>query len=475
MYRKMLSMMLAMMLVLSIFAAMPASAAGETNAFYTTFEGDDYVVGEALTAELGWYPQNSERMIAEVVSMTGYDGKTTKAMKMRVTDAYGDGEAVLGAGASKTETAGSARIYASGITGGWPNYSERTLIIEYDAYVDENFINVGFARFGYMDIYSGKTIRFRDSGSTYSRWADLSDGWNRVKMVYHTNGTATTSVTLFVNDALISHKRTHTRAPFPGYIQFDGSKAYSKDDYVILDNIRLAYAPATTTATSAINGAEGISVDTNEITLNFSERILDTVTDVHDVIPADFTVSGGVEVEDVAVSADRKAVTLTLDRPLEYQTTYTVSIVGNAVLDIYSNAVTGSVSFTTENRPAYQPTKPVFKKEYLFTGGEGKELKTLESGYISCQYTLTNNTAEEKDALMFIVSWKNGMIDGFMFNPQKMAANGGSAKLYGGFNVTDAQNTKIEAYAWESFLSMNPLMPKFTIDAEGITGTGVIE
>ena len=61
---------------------------------------------------------------------------------------------------------------------------------------------------------------------------------------------------------------------------------------------------------------------------------------------------------------------------------------------------------------------------------------------------------------MFAVLWENDTIKSFLFTKNPALGSGQTAHFYGGFNVTDAANSKIETYIWDGITTMFPLSKK---------------
>lgn len=298
-------------------------------------------------------------------------------------------------------------------------------------------------------------------------FTNTGSGWVSLRFVIDAD---TDKTLIYVNDSLVTnygdknvYEYTYTADAFPNYLTLQNAKNVGL--YTYIDDVKFYYAPsaATKTATSPADEASEVSKGAKP-SVTYSCEILDAVINGDATVSSDCVEiiktedSSTVEVSSVELSLDGKTVTATPATELEYGTEYSVTF--KDLTDVYGRKVADvTYSFTTMEAPATSVTAPVFRKEAL-EETEGDVITALENGYISCEYSITNNsTTKTQNVLMIGVLWENDAIKSFLFVKKALGYNE-TADFYGGFNVTDAENSKIETYIWDGITTMVPLSQK---------------
>ncbi|MBR3934802.1 MAG: Ig-like domain-containing protein [Clostridia bacterium] len=456
MKKRFLSLLLSVVFVMGMLPVMSLTvSASATEYFADDFE--DYTVGtkwedSSAVVEIknndGVSKWNLPRGLrTEIVSVPGYDGKTTNAMKVQVSvanNSSGSYYRMSPVASAYTPTG----IYVVEFKV-FNNLENRSMYWRLDPFR----ANVGDSQYY---TFCGTTV------------ADAVSGWLSVRYVIDASKDETI---LYINDKLVSYKTiSQTSHAFPSYLTFEKNK--QADTQLYIDDFNWYYLPDTTAAasTSPADTEENVSKAATPA-VTFNNEILD------DVIGSDATLStenveivkkednSTVAVSSANLSADGKTVTATPASDLEYGKEYQVTF--KNLTDIYGREVASvSYSFTTLEQPQLSFSDVAFKKEALATDGEA--ITTLENGYISCEFSITNNHATKtQKAVLIAVLWENNAIKSFQFLKANLGYNE-TANFYGGFNVTDAENSKIETYIWDDIKTMVPLCEKTEFTKTGI-------
>jgi len=481
MFRKMLSTIIAALVIFSAFAVMPAMAAiDEVGTEYFRDDFENYVVGTkydksaALTDKDGvrkW--SNGKGVGSEIVSVKGYDGEDTQAVKVYLLDN------------STGSSDGARRFNANPVD--YTNNTPTTgiAVAELSVYMPEDYYIKTFNTSTFRRNYAG--INYADDGQNIG--ARVDGGWSKMKLV--TNMDTGETITYF-NDVMTTYHKYSREDKFPfyagkttfNYIQSSEDEFVAGRAYMIVDDVNMYYAPAATAvkATFPANEATGAKLAT-EPSVTFTHPLMNVITDVKvgegveapttvvttdnvtvEVIEcADESKLGEVEIEEVTLSNGNK--TLEIKPATDLPGAAKVQVTVSGLKDDMDRAI-DATSFTFETMEAPNVAgAPVFKKENLMMS-DGTVINTLQNGYISCNYELTNNsTTADIDVLYFAVLKVNDVVESFQFMPATIAANGGTAAFYGGFNVKDAENSVIEVCVWDGFQNMASLVPMVTFDA----------
>lgn len=505
MTKKILSLALSVVLVMGLlptmglFPAMSVSAAGGTSLMTDDFE--NYAIGKYTNTTLSVNGTETWKFgadaVGEIETMTGYDGKSTKVLKISTDDITGG-----------SVTAGAARTNAVPLN----DDANTTKLLPGKIYVQESKIYVptnvmtedgtavadrkrpGTFNFGYgvyvdgNDIYvSRNNNEAANTGVTMpsGKWVDFkvvfdyTDYTTANKIVYYTmymddrciaKGTDATSAYIIAPSRSLSISTINQKGTDP---------AGTYDDiYFAVDDVKFYHSPAATTASSYLNGNDSVSATTSP-TVNFTERVLEYAGHADGVISAanniDFEKSDGtkVEIEKLTLSADGKTLTIDPEADLEKDTQYTVTV--KNLHDMYGQDIaTYTFSFTTADEASVEYTKePTFTNEQLLTpGGSTTPITKLETGYINTSFTVKNTHASKSQDVIALVFLKdNGEIKQFQFEKGNLAANGGEITFNGGFfvNVEQFVNPTIEVFVWDSLYGgMTPLVPKHTLTTTAI-------
>jgi len=501
MKKKILSLALSVVLVMGLlptmglFPAMSVSAAGGQLTFADNFEAYDVAVYSDATEKAvtemkidGTTTWNvGKSAVAEIVEMTGYDGKTTKALKYMSRYA-GSGEKIdtpyrLTAVPTGTHGASLAgKIFVQevkvwipeGYTTDTTDNELRpdTFFVGYGVYVKGNNIFVGQKNIDTgVEMPENQWVRFTVV-LDYSNWAEAGDN---------------IGYTMYMNDVCIakgvdSNKKIVAASNSLNITTIGRKYAQNNadylDDYFIIDDVNQYHSPDETTASSYLNGNDSVSATTSP-TVNFTERVLEYAGHSDGVISAenniDFEKSDGtkVKIEKLTLSADGKTLTIDPKADLEKNTQYTVTV--KNLHDMYGRDIaTYTFSFTTADEASVEYTKePTFTNEQLLTpGGSTTPITKLETGYINTSFTVKNTHASKSQDVIALVFLKdNGEIKQFQFEKGNLAANGGELTFNGGFfvNVEQFVNPTIEVFVWDSLYGgMTPLVPKHTLTTTAI-------
>lgn len=457
MKKRFLSLLLSLVLVMGMLPVMSLTAsAAATPVFSDDFES--YNPGDVFYGSDGdkmikdgnvmWTPGANTKSTVE--SVTGYDGNSTKALKI---------ENAIANGANNLH-----RFFLR---------DSSSFGTETGIYVMELKVFTGSHMYFSFGPLKRQMSEYCLYGSSYP-FASTGSGWTSLRFVIDAS---TDKVLTYVNGSLVTNygekdvlSYTYAEDKFPTYLSLQNAKNLGL--YVYIDDVNFYRLPtvAVATAKSPADGASEVSKAVNPA-VTFDTEILDAV------IGSDATLSSAnvdivnnsdgshVEVSSVALSADGKTVTATPADDLDYGTEYTVTF--KNLTDVYGRDVADvSYTFTTMEQPMLSFSDVVFKKEALET--DGTVIQQLENGYISCEYSITNNhPTKTQNVLMFAVLWENDSIKSFLFLKKPNLACGETATYYGGFDVTDAANSKIETYIWDGITTMLPLTEKGVFTTSG--------
>ena len=392
-----------------------------------------------------WSLNKNSPLSTEIVSVIGTDGKSTNAMKVKLD----------------TSVSSKQRLYVD--YGNGVNTSTGIYVMEISIGATESsalYYNFGPLKRDLNVLYAGGVA-----------FANAADYWDKIRFVIDAS---TDKMLIYHNGSLVTSYGETT------------SWSYSEDKFkdifeitdttvgrsIYIDDVKLYENPAVTSLVSKAPVGSEVSRSENP-SVTFSNEILDAVINGDATVSSDCveivkTEDGSkVEVSSVELSLDGKTVTATPATELEYGKEYSVTF--KNLTDVYGRDVAEvSYSFTTMEAPATSVTAPVFRKEAL-EETEGDVITELENGYISCEYSITNNsTTKTQNVLMIGVLWENDAIKSFLFTKKALGYNE-TASFYGGFNVTDAANSKIETYIWDGITTMVPLSKKGEFTVGGYT------
>ncbi len=458
MKKRFLSLLLSLVLVMGILPVMSLTASAAATPVFS----DDF---ESYNADDVFYGSDGDSMMKDdnvmwalgasikstVETVTGHDGNPTKAVKIE--------NAVANASSNS-----SYRFYVR---------DSSSFGTETGIYVMELKVMTGSHQYLAFGPLKRQMADYCLYGASYP-FASTGSGWTTLRFVIDA---ASDKVMIYANGNLVTKygendvlSYTYTLDAFPTFLSFQNAKALGL--YVYIDDVnfyRLSTV-AEATAKSPADGASEVSKAVNPA-VTFDTEILDAV------IGSDATLSAAnvdivnnsdgshVAVSSVALSADGKTVTATPASDLDYGTEYNVTF--KNLKDIYGRTIADvSYTFTTMEQPMLSFSDVVFKKEALET--DGTVITQLENGYISCEYSITNNhPTKTQNVLMFAVLWENDSIKSFLFLKKPNLACGETATYYGGFDVTDAANSKIETYIWDGITTMLPLKEKGVFTTNG--------
>lgn len=486
MTKKFMSLVLSMVLIIGL---LPAMSIGAENAestvvshFNEDFEtwptGTKFNEGYTFTSTLpaissdGTFGKNStntrfslgSNFFAEVISMPGYDGKTTNAFKLVAkSDASVWVENTPGAGrfdCNTTLTDVTTGIYVQ----------------EFKLYHTDNEIHKFI--FGKLGKVGDKLVDAKGINqiSDYTTAGSLVDGWNKIVAV---NDLDNRKVILYINDELVGYgKRNHS-----GDNSFAASKriqvgAYNVDDWkdksLILDDFNLYSNPDLTNASS--DYANAISVPANaNVTVDFDQMLLvTTIAGSATVSTSNVTVTNSqgkpVELEKVTATDDNYSIIIEPKSDLAKGETYTVNVSG--LKDMYDQTIPAyEFSFTTAEDAKITASAPVFSV-VDFDNGTVSKIDALQNGYVSASYTVTNGASSAKNIIMLAVLKDGDTIERFQFKPVTLGANI-ETNFNGGFKIENAATQKIEIYIWDDMCNMTPLADKYVIDADGIESINI--
>ena len=482
MYRKLLSTIIAALVVFGAVAVMPAMAAvDEVGTVYYRDDFENYTLNTEynsveklsntnVTDKDGnhrWY--TDEHIGAKIVSVEGYDGQMTQALKIYILDN------------STNYNDGNRRIYLNNPAG----YEAPTSGI---AVSEFKIKNDSIKQFGGL---------FRkESGSSSINYSTKENSigyhdanWTKIKVVHDIETGNTIS---YVNDVMTTyHKYTGDTGIFmTRFANIVGDSFQYKvtegfvpgQDYMLVDDFNFYYAPAATAVSETFpaNGAEGAKFAT-EPSVTFTHPLMNVITDVSvgegvtapttvvttdnaevEVIEcADESKLGEVEIEEVTLSNGNK--TLNIVPAEDFPSNAKIQVTVSGLKDDMGRDIAEVVyTFTTMEVITLTGT-PVFKKENLVFS-EGTTITSLENGYISCKYELTNESAtSDVNVLYYAVLKVNDVVTSFQFKPATIA-KGGKATFNGGFTVKDAENSVIEVYVWDGFQNMTSLVPSVVFE-----------
>jgi len=259
MTKKLISLMLSLSMVIGLVPVMSVSASAEVAVQVMYDDYESYEVGQTFNTDFNKNTEDGKigpislgiSTGAEIVSMVGYDGTITKALKV-----FTDPDAEW------TTTTGAGRI----------NYSRKDMpesgmyVTEFKIYVPEDVMVDGepvsrtFSRLhGNPFIFDGDRFG-AGNGFASNQYDDVSEAFNKgewYKLTYVqdlTNG----KVSLFINDKLTNlYKFTDTASDFTktsGRIQIysrgsSPTKEILADKHLIFDDFNF-YVPTTTTVSS---------------------------------------------------------------------------------------------------------------------------------------------------------------------------------------------------------------------------------
>ena len=401
-------------------------------------------------------------LTAEIVNVPSKSGNgNTKAMKISTRKDANDGSVPSANGGTRFSFSSSGTWNTSGIRVWEYNLYYKSVGTDYGTYEEKYDKTVSFFRAGSINNGYHKIGNYDSPTNLVA----LNEGWNNVKIVFEIGNSV---ATMYVNDEIAVYRSTTCPTitdSVKSLVQMSAGTTLNSSNtvsYIIIDDVKVWHTPDANELISSTpsNTSTGVSRRPT-ITLNFEAPLLDITAISGDTLSEDNFVlsdglSGNVGIDTLTVSDDKKTVTLTLDADLNYETPYTLCATN--LIDIYDRIIPDRyITFTTKEMPVIDVEAPVFRTENLLTGSR-RIIDRLESGYISCNYSIRNNqTSETEDVILFVVLKENDEIIGFQFKELNIAPSE-NGTMYAGFYVPSVTAaTKIEAYAWDNMTSMNPI------------------
>ncbi len=211
-----------------------------------------------------------------------------------------------------------------------------------------------------------------------------------------------------------------------------------------LDNIEAYTIDKPVVSSTSLASTTGVPVDTREIKVTMSADIDESSLDGITVAP---------EIG-FAATASGKDITITFGTNLAYKTEYTISLAGVAAVGGLSADNAVKVTFTTENAPDIQLMNVSY---YGGIGAEYQPASTLaDNSFVSAKLTLKNNTAEAKDALVVLVTYKaNGMLADCHYVNKTFAANE-EVSITNGLLLSGMAGGKVKVFVWDGPGSLRP-------------------
>ena len=224
---------------------------------------------------------------------------------------------------------------------------------------------------------------------------------------------------------------------------------------VQLDNIKACTIANTVLVSSTpANGATGVKID-KDVTLKMSNSIdpaslADNIT----VSPAaDFTAS--------VDASDATKILIDFAEKLPFGTTYTITLTG--VTDTNGTAASGSISFTTESRPAVDILNVTYSTGYGDSYAIVDRANLTAGGLLTAALTLENTTAADKDATIILAIYD---ADKRLVKCQyihKVLAAGTTAKISNGIKLDGSlTGGSIKVFSWDSPSSIRPYQKNIT-------------
>ncbi|MBR3933806.1 MAG: Ig-like domain-containing protein [Clostridia bacterium] len=414
---------------------------------------------------------------AEIVEMTGYDGKPTEAVKITGNHNATDW----------TTSAGAGRITLSGLQTALSNITSGTLVYEYKVY-SPNAINSAGETIN-MDIrqyYMSPIVKTNDYygvGSSYdnaskSNIQTLTTGeWHKFTYVLLLDESR---VLVYHNDELVSYKvREVTTKGYRFQVPYRSSVEGAHiifDDFKVWHTTGTSIADGLTQVTSSLNGVSDASRSAKPQFI-FSEMLLDKESSTVDTVSVDnveMVSSDGtpVAIDSVSLSADKKTLTVDPADELSWSTTYKVKL--KNLLNIYQEKIADyEISFTVMDEPPFALVEPVFTQVTDLTTQyqEPQGITALENGYINAKYGIVNNhDTDDKNVLMFAVLREDGALKAIEFKQATIKPRG-SVEFNAGFEIDDYRNQSIELFVWDNFADKNALAVSYVLDSNGITST----
>ncbi|MDY3928838.1 MAG: Ig-like domain-containing protein [Clostridia bacterium] len=221
------------------------------------------------------------------------------------------------------------------------------------------------------------------------------------------------------------------------------------------------YAPLTITTIDSVpaevtytpvNGSSGVSINTG-VTIDFGKNV-DASTVTADNIKV--TAANGDEA-DCKLSVDGSVAEITFNKPLEYETRYTVGISKRVKYSGDSqNYVFNSLSFVTEKKP--------FEFKGLVVKSEGKQIEKLSDrsgNTVSISAVVNNNSyPENKKVIVMTGLYKTTdtyceLVD--IKTVSRTLTKGQSAVVNTDFYIPDEEGYSIICNVWDSLSDMNTL------------------
>ena len=193
----------------------------------------------------------------------------------------------------------------------------------------------------------------------------------------------------------------------------------------------------------SMDNSNDVAIDM-PLTLKFTNE-MDTAA----IIPADFSLSGGISITAVNLEADKKTLKLTTSENLLSLTDYTLTLSGN-IKDIYDQSIPENkriISFRTE--------KPLKINSFSFK--KGSNISVIESGTIECVADILNASMDNPSVTMMVLLYNKAKLCDISY--KKMTITKGtndtctlSVNVPASFDLNDSV---IKVYFMDDIRSMN--------------------
>lgn len=248
------------------------------------------------------------------------------------------------------------------------------------------------------------------------------------KMYTILDGELKKQVVLSKNDGSIAIKHLQMHMSFP-------QEGNSEEKYLDFDDLSVTeYSAPEIIGSNPENGAQNVDI-TNKIKVMFDKGVAGVTENNFALYGGD----GSIEVTGVSPSVDKKTVTFTLNKKLDYNTPYKVVITG--IKDSFGEDVTPYIfEFKTREKAVIADSGSVF-------------YEAAAGGTTDCSVTITNEDSTPKAATVIFASF-----DGDKMTQAKSATNESfTGDWTPTLNLNEGDEGKIKMFAWDSLSSMQPL------------------
>jgi hypothetical protein len=202
-----------------------------------------------------------------------------------------------------------------------------------------------------------------------------------------------------------------------------------------------------TSDSSQINGASGISINPNDIKINFSENMDKSTMDNNNI--RIYKISNNAQVSTTVINSLSKECSIKINDELDYYTQYKL-VIENVKSQNGATILPKEYYFSTEKRPlSITSTK--------YTDANGVVLTNLDTGIVNINVGVANKQDVLQKVLLIATVYKDGLCVGVSGVETSVGANSTATMKTSITMPADRTNCTLQFMLWDGHTKIKPL------------------